>query len=132
MPAIDNPTISFTAGDLIDLDFTVLDGDGVGALDLTNFDLRWALTQGTTTTYDTEPLVEKSTDNVAQLEKTDATNGVARVKLTGVDTKDLDPGSYYWELEVADINNEKIVVAYGGIDLRSNVVNALIPTTVAP
>lgn len=128
--AVTNPTYTFTAGDRIDLCIVIDDAQNGGQLDLSTLELRWGMTSGTVSSYDTTPLVEKGSADPTQIEIVDAAGGSITVKIYGADTKDLI-GEHYWELEAVDTDDEKIVVARGDFNILANVQNTLIPSSIA-
>ena len=106
--------------------FTVTNPDASGspALDLTPFELRWALSQSDALgNYSTTPVLEKTTTG-GGIVKTDASNGECEVTLVSADTVALAAGIYYFELEVVDGSSEVVTVATGTITILADVVNA--------
>ena len=101
-----------------------LDASGSPALDLTPFELRWALSQSDALgNYSTTPVLEKTTTG-GGIVKTDASNGECEVTLVSADTVALAAGIYYFELEVVDGSSEVVTVATGTITILADVVNA--------
>lgn len=121
--------VTFHAGDKQTLEFTVRDGDQAAVsgvfpvFDLTGFTVQWALSRGNTSRFITTADVLKSSAVTAELEVTDAVNGVLQVKLVGADTSTIF-GEFYQELQVTDGASEKVVVAVGDVVILQDVANA--------
>lgn len=128
--ATENLTDRMYAGNKRIFEYTVVDEDSSGSppLNLTPFDLRWAMAlSDAESKFSTTPMVEKTVG--AGIAVTDAANGVCQVTLDGSDTLSLtasipDGTPYYFELEVIDAALEPVTVATGEITLLPNLVNS--------
>ena len=114
-------------GDKKTLKFTVVDQDSALAVkppkDITSIDLRWSMVKlQANGTYSATPLFDKeSTAGDTEIEKVDAVNGIAHVKLVTADTSALTPGEYYHQLETSEAA-EPLVTAEGVITLKKKIV----------
>lgn len=69
-------------------------------------------------------ILTKSSTNILQIEKTDATNGIISVKIAQTDTATLVPASYRFELYLKDTSTTPTtyaLVSYGDITVRSGI-----------
>ena len=96
---------------------TCYESDGKTKLDLTGMSLTWML-KASLNDLDADAITEKTTSNGITL--TSPTTGVCTVIVSGSDTVDLDPGTYYGELK--QTNGD--VLQYGDVALRRGVHRA--------
>lgn len=105
--------------------FTVVDedaGDG-SPKDLTGLTVKWSMS--TIDKYgvpSTTAILDKSSA-VSGVTITDAANGVVEVTIDPADTSAVDPGRYYFELEIYS-GSDPVVVSTGVMTIKPNVVNA--------
>ena len=88
--------------------------------DLTNFAIRYELTNGTVT-------IKKATANVvggssSQIEITDAIHGIFIVKIPASESADLTIGDYDFEIEVTSLTGEKTTVGRGKIRIVDEII----------
>ncbi len=119
--------ITMYQGDTKTLVFTIVDEDSLLAVkppkDISAIDLRWSMVKlKVDGSYSATPLFDKeSTAGNTEIEKVDAVNGVAHVKLVTADTSGLKPGAYYHQLESL-LTTAPLVVADGEITLLKKVI----------
>jgi hypothetical protein len=126
---VENQTDRMYAGNKRVFEYTVTDADASGdpPLDLSSFDVRWAMSLSDEMgEFSTIPVLQKTEG--AGIQVTDAAGGVCQVTLDSSDTVSLDAEApdgtpYHFELELVDAASAVVTVATGEIRLLPNVVN---------
>ncbi len=111
------------------LRFTVVDEDAVGEppRNITSDRIFWSMTRVTQsgTPLVNDPIFDfDSTDDPSIVVKTTPASGLVEVRILASLNADVDPRSYWHELEVVDVSGNPVVSATGTLTVLHNVVNA--------
>lgn len=99
------------AGDTKRLHFTLTSGaPNNDALDITDANVRWQVSKGTTARFSSIPVISKEIDDGITV--TDAFEGLLTIDLLPEDTESLK-GTFYYELEVIDATGDVATAATG-------------------
>jgi hypothetical protein len=104
---------AYQADDLI-LNFTI---ENVESPDDLNY-ARWGLAQNR---HSDDILIEKTSNNGTGIE-IDTTDNIISVILLASETKGLNSGSYYFELECKDVGSMRSLVATGDLEIRESML----------
>jgi hypothetical protein len=104
-------------GNDLDVQFNVTD-DNSSALNLTGVTARWAAAKDPYSTANS--IYKTSTAGTSEIQFTNSTGGVLKVKLNESDTNALLEGVYYHELEIQDSTGQPFTVAIGHMTLEKS------------
>jgi hypothetical protein len=108
-----NQDFSIYAGDDQNIAVTIKNRDGSN-MNITNVtELQWVIKRFS---LSADPIITKLLSE-AEIIKTDATNGGARIVLLSADTQSVYPGPYYHELRVSDENGFISTVMTGTVTI---------------
>lgn len=128
----DQTIVVFAGNRRFPLGFTVIDQDSTDdpqpPLDLAGFSARFAIARFSTSNglpLKKNPLVNLKTTDLPALIVIDTPTADGRivVDLVGSLTENINPGDYYFEVEIVDGSSNSLVVATGTITIKTNVEN---------
>jgi len=111
----------YTKGDTINQEYQLFKNKCTNKYwDLTNFEIRYELKNGTST-------IKKATENVvggsnSQIEITDAIHGIFIVKISAVESVEFYLGDHDFEIEVTSATGEKTTVGKGEIRIVDEII----------
>jgi len=111
-----NTTIDMFRGDSRTLEVRVTD-DYNKPVDLTGASVRFTVRKK----VDGAKLIAKSSSNPAEIEITDAANGIFKIYLKPADTKAMRPGGYLYDVEVTLSSGDVHTVVFGNFQLHGDI-----------
>lgn len=111
-----NQNFEMKKGDYKSLSVSITRSGDLKPVDLGIFEVKWTLYRD----YGNRlvPVTTKSSEGSGVL-VTDATNGVVSIAIESTDTKDLNDGNYYYEIQLVNANGQTSTVTTGTIFLFS-------------